>query len=154
MDKAKSEGLITGVIPHLIEGRGITHLQYADDTIVMCEGDAKLITHMKYLLYCFEWMNGLKINYHKSEVVTFGMDKNTEVNIDNILNCKIGQLPLTCLGFPISDTRVGVAVFKDIVGKMRNRLQPWKGKNLTSRGRLILTNTSLSSLPIYIMSIL
>lgn len=32
--------------------------------------------------------------------------------------------------------------------KLRKRLQPWKGKNITSGGRLLLTNTSLSSLPI------
>jgi hypothetical protein len=38
------------------------------------------------------------------------------------------------------------------VDKMRKRLQPWKGKRLTSGGRLILTNTSLSSIPIYTMS--
>jgi hypothetical protein len=35
---------------------------------------------------------------------------------------------------------------------MRKKLQPWKGKNLTSEGRLILTNLSLNSMPIYLMS--
>jgi hypothetical protein len=39
-----------------------------------------------------------------------------------------------------------------MVEKMRIRLQPWKGKNLTSGGRLTLTNMSLSSIPIYTMS--
>jgi hypothetical protein len=38
------------------------------------------------------------------------------------------------LGFPISDSRMGVSAFKDIVDKMRRKLQPWKGKHLTSGG--------------------
>lgn len=71
LNRARTQGFIKGVVTHLIEG-GITHLQYADDTIIMTEGDAKSIKHIKFLLYCFEWMPGLKINYHKSEVVTFG----------------------------------------------------------------------------------
>ena len=34
---------------------------------------------------------------------------------------------------------------------MRNKLQPWKGKHLSSGGRLILTNSSLCSMPTYTM---
>jgi hypothetical protein len=107
---------------------------------------------MKFLLYCFKWMSGLKINYHKSEVVTFGVDKENEERIANMLNCKVGGLPMKYLGYPISDKRLGVNAFRDVVGKLRHRLQPWKGKHLTLGGRLVLTNTSLSSLPVYIMS--
>ena len=34
LDKAKEHGYIKGVVPHLING-GLTHLQYADDTLLM-----------------------------------------------------------------------------------------------------------------------
>lgn len=152
MNKAKEKGYIKGVVPHLLEG-GITHLQYADDTIIMMEGDAESIKNAKFLLYCFEWMSGLKINYHKSELVTFGYEENQQIEIANALNCKIGQLPMTYLGIPISDKALGISAFKPVVEKMRKKLQPWKGKNLTSGGRLTLTNTSLSSLPIYMMGV-
>jgi hypothetical protein len=30
------------------------------------------IANTKFLLYCFENMSGLKINYHKSEVIVLG----------------------------------------------------------------------------------
>ena len=36
---------------------------------------------------------------------------------------------------------------------MRKKLQPWKGKHLSSGGRFILTNSSLSSIPTYLMGI-
>jgi hypothetical protein len=96
-------------------------------------------------------MSGLKINFHKGEVVALGVDKQTEENIANMLNCKVGQLPMKYLGFPISDKRLGTGAFSGVVEKMRHRLQPWKGKNLTSRGRQILTNTLLCSMPTYLM---
>jgi hypothetical protein len=67
IDKAKLKWYTKGLVPHLLRGgggRGVTHLQYAYDTIMMCEGDKWWITNMKFLLYCFEWMSGLKINYH------------------------------------------------------------------------------------------
>lgn len=85
-------------------------------------------------------------------MVKFGVDKETESSIAKMLNCKVGQLPMKYLGFPISHRRLGAGVFDSITGKMRSRLQPWKGKNLTSVGRLTLTNTSLSSMHIYMMS--
>jgi hypothetical protein len=79
-------------------------------------------------------MSGLKINYHKSEMVAFGMDREMERGIANMLNCQVGELPMKYLGFPISDKRLGMGTFKDIVGKMRSKLQPWKGENLTWGG--------------------
>jgi hypothetical protein len=97
-------------------------------------------------------MSGLKINYHKSEIVVFGVDEGTKTSIANMLNCARGVLPFKYLGFPISNRKLKVEAFSDIVDKMRRKLQPWKGKHLTSGGRLVLTNSSLSSMPIYMMS--
>jgi hypothetical protein len=53
LDAAKSTGHIKGVIPHLITG-GLSHLQYADDTIIMIQPEALAITNLKFiLLYIF-----------------------------------------------------------------------------------------------------
>jgi hypothetical protein len=40
---------------------------------MMVEGDVESITHMKFILYYFECLFGLKINYHRNETFTFGM---------------------------------------------------------------------------------
>jgi hypothetical protein len=55
---------MSGLVPSLIEG-GLTHLQYADDTIIFLNFDDQSIYSTKFLLYCFEDMSGLKINYEK-----------------------------------------------------------------------------------------
>jgi hypothetical protein len=107
------------------------------------------IRDMKFLLYCFEWMSGLKINYYKSEVVVFGVSDEEQWRIANMLNCKVRVLPMKYLGFPISNISLGVSSSSEMVGKMRNKLQPWKGKHLSYRGRPVLTSSSLSSIPTY-----
>jgi hypothetical protein len=70
-ENAKMAGQIRGLVPNLIEG-GLTHLQYADDTIIFLNYDDQSIYNTKFLLYCFEDMSGLKINYEKSEVFALG----------------------------------------------------------------------------------
>lgn len=55
MNKAREKGRVKGVRGDPTSSRGgITHLQYADDTIIMTEGDPKSIKNVKFLLYCFE----------------------------------------------------------------------------------------------------
>ena len=62
LTKARTKGRIRGVALNLVEG-GITHLQYADDTVILMDNDSQTLSNMKFLLYCFEWLTGLRINY-------------------------------------------------------------------------------------------
>lgn len=41
--------------------------------MIMLDGSVSSIINLKLILYCFEWLTGLKINYHKSEVYGFGV---------------------------------------------------------------------------------
>ena len=91
--KAKHKGHIKGVVPELIPG-GLTHLQYADDTVILMNLDDQTLSNMKFLLYYFEWLTGLKINYHKSEALVFGADSKEQQRVSNILNYKVGTLPM------------------------------------------------------------
>ena len=77
------------MVPHLIHG-GISHIQYADDTVIMIDGSNQSILNLKIVLYCFEWLSGLKINFHKSEVFVFGADQSEKERMANMLNCKLG----------------------------------------------------------------
>ena len=68
-----------------------------------------------------------------------------------MLNCKLGCLPMKYLGIPLSDNRLGSLAFAGLKEKMGRRLDPWKGKHLSSGGKLVLTNACLTSLPIFTM---
>lgn len=42
---------------------------------------------VKFLLYCYEEMSGLKINYQKSEVFVLGVEEGEQAQIARWLNC-------------------------------------------------------------------
>ena len=73
--KAQENGLITGLIDHIID-RGVAILQYADDTIIFLKHDINNANHMKLLLYLFEMLAGLKINFNKSEILMINDEDN------------------------------------------------------------------------------
>jgi hypothetical protein len=97
LDNSRTAGEIKGLMTHLIEG-GITHLQYADDTIIFLNMDEQSIIHTKFLLYCFENLSGLKINYQKSEVYVLGCSEGEAARVAQMFNCNIGQLLMKYLG--------------------------------------------------------
>jgi len=78
ISRAKVDGQISGVVPHLIDG-GLSVLQYADDTILFMDHDLEKAQNMKLLLCAFEQVSGLKINYHKSELFYF---RNVQDHLD------------------------------------------------------------------------
>ena len=150
LDKAVAKGHLVGTLDWLIPG-GISHIQYADDTVIMIDGSDSSILSLKLILYCFEWLSGLKINFHKSDVYVFGVDQRQKEHLANMLNCRLGEWPMKYLGLPLSEHRLGVQAFAGVVDRIRKRLDPWKSKTLSSGGRLVLTNSCLTSLPMYTM---
>ena len=117
----------------------------------MIDGAYNSILSLKLILYCFEWLSSLKINFHKSDVYVFGVDQEQKEHLANMLNWRIGDWPMKYLGLPLSGHKLGIQAFSSVVDKMRKRLDPWKGRTLSSGGRLVLTNSCLTSLPIYTM---
>ncbi|XP_028093957.1 uncharacterized protein LOC114294055 [Camellia sinensis] len=67
MERAKDLGLVKGAVVGHSELK-LSHLQFADDTIIFCEANWEEIIAIKRILRCFEVMFGLKINFHKCKV--------------------------------------------------------------------------------------
>jgi hypothetical protein len=152
LDAASRSGHISGVIPHLLP-RGVSHLQYADDTIIMIQPDARGIANLKFLLLCFENMSGLRINFHKSEVMVLGTTDQEKQCIANMLNCKLGSFPFTYLGLPIGDKAITAGDWGPLTLRVGRRADPWMGKFMSSAARLTLVNACLSNLPLHAMGV-
>jgi hypothetical protein len=152
IDAAARAGHLRGVVPHLIQG-GVTHLQYADDTILLLALDDLCIANLKFLLISFEILSGLKINFLKSEVIVTGASPSEQTRVANALNCKEGAFPFTYLGFPMVDRALTMADWEGLVGSVGHRVDPWQGRFMSSAARLTLINSSLSSLTIFSMGL-
>jgi hypothetical protein len=98
--RAKEDGQVDGLIPHLVDG-GISILHYADDMIIFMEHDLEKALNMKLILCIFEELSGLKINFRKSEVFCFGKAKDTENDYIMLFGCEPGSFPFSYLGIPI-----------------------------------------------------
>jgi hypothetical protein len=153
LEKAKIAGHITGVVGHLIAGGGVTHLQYADDTMILVEGSDLDIINLKFLLLCFETMSGLKINFDKSEVMVLGYPPEEQQRIADNLNCKLASFPVTYLGMPLRDSRVLVKDFDPLVERVKSKAEPWRGRFTSKGSKTVLIDACLSSLPMFIMGI-
>jgi hypothetical protein len=98
-------------------------------------------------------MSGLKINLSKSEVVIVGTPDAERTRMANLLNCRLGAFPITYLGLPVSDKALRISDWNFLTDKVGHRVDPWQGLFLASAGRLELTNSCLSSLPMFAMSL-
>jgi hypothetical protein len=67
IERAKIDGQIEGVVPHLVDG-GLSILQYANDTILFMDHDLENARNLKLILSALEQLLGIKINFHKSEL--------------------------------------------------------------------------------------
>jgi hypothetical protein len=81
---------------------GVAVLQYADDTVLCISHDLEKAVNLKLLLYMFELMSGLKINYSKSEIFMIGGDNNIAESYSSMFGCNIGSLPMIYLGMPVT----------------------------------------------------
>ena len=77
--RAVEGGFISGC--NIWRGSGsvanISHLLFADDTIVFCEAKKEHLTYLSWILCWFETVLGLRINLVKSEIIPVGDGRDT-----------------------------------------------------------------------------
>jgi hypothetical protein len=143
---------IQGVVSHLIPG-GVSHLQYTDDTMILIQNSQEGVINIKFILSCFEFLSGMKINFHKSEVIVMGADEAEQARVARLLNCKKGKFPFTYLGFTMSDHKLSIADLEPLVASVGKRAAPWQGRFMYLAARLTLIDACLSNLPLHTMGL-
>ena len=77
----------------------ISHLLYADDTLLFCEADKDQLKFLSWTLMWFEAVSGLRINLNECEIIPIGLVVNVE-ELAPELGCEVGSLPNSYLGLP------------------------------------------------------
>ena len=101
----------------------------------------------------FEVISGLRINLDKSEILLVGRVENLKV-LAIEFGCKVERLPTSYLGLPFGVHHKSVAIWDGVEKRFRKRLAIWKRQFIFKGGRITLIRSTLSSMPIYLMSLL
>ena len=154
LDKAVHEGRLSSFNVGVFAGRSlmVSHLLFADDTLIFCDAniDQMLILHM--VLIWFEAVSGLKVNLGKFELVVVGAVHNMDLLVA-VLGCKQGSLPMKYLGLPLGAKFKDKSTWNPILEKMKRKLAGWKKLYLSKGGKVTLIKSTLSNLPTYLLSL-
>lgn len=153
LNRGVQAGLWEGLGPTLTDGKRVTHLQYADDTIIMLKPNIESVELLKRALLAFEKMSGLKINYAKSDILPINLSQSEAGSLADVIGCKIGDPPLTYWGIPIHWRKPGRSVWNDLIQKLQKKLSSWKGRFLSLGGKIVMLKSVLSSVPLYTLSL-
>lgn len=130
VNTAQQNGIISGLVPEYVTG-GIAILQYTDDTILCLKDDEAVARNTKLLLYHFENMSGLKINFNKSEIVMVSEEEQKSLHYSDLFNCATSCWPIKYLGVPVSGSRLHIMDWLPLDEKLLKRLDGWKGNTLS-----------------------
>jgi hypothetical protein len=72
-------------------------MQYADHTFLFIKINSLIVERVKWALKIFENISGLKINFDKSELISFNMNIHTDAYYASLLNCSLGKLSIKYL---------------------------------------------------------
>ena len=115
----------------------ITHLQFADDTVIFCDADLVQVDNLKLILKWFELLSGLKINYEKFELVGIHLE-HLLVSLAMKFGCKVGKLPTKYLGLPLCSGLPKKSLWDPVMEQIEIRWSSWKSRYLSLGGRLTL----------------
>jgi hypothetical protein len=78
----------------------VSHLQFADDTLLVGAKSWANVRALRAVLVLIELMSGLKVNFHKSMLVGVNISESWLHEAASVLHCKIGKVPFLYLGLP------------------------------------------------------
>lgn len=125
------------------------YLQFADDSLLICEAEEVQVKNIKSILLCFEAILSMKVNFFKSGLLGVRVDDRSLHMFAEIWGCKVGSFPTTYLGLPLCLARIAKSIWNLVLERVEKKLSMWKAGYLSLGGGLTLINVVLSNLPIY-----
>jgi len=107
----------------------VSHLSYANDSILFCSGQTTSMRKMIDILRGYEKVSGKMINLDKSMIYLHEQVPNRVCYlVKRITGIRQGSFPFTYLGCPIFYGRKNKGHFENLLKKVTNRMNTWQNK--------------------------
>ncbi|XP_019094473.1 PREDICTED: uncharacterized protein LOC109129898 [Camelina sativa] len=133
-------------------GPKLSHVCFADDLILFAEASVAQVRLIRGVLESFCLASGQKVSLEKSKIY---FSNNVSREMEQLISAESGIGSTRelgkYLGMPILQKRINKDTFGEILERVSARLSGWKSRSLSLAGRLTLTKSVLSSLPVHLM---
>ncbi|XP_039113810.1 uncharacterized protein LOC120249385 [Dioscorea cayenensis subsp. rotundata] len=134
--------------------RNFNHLMFADDLILITKASRQAARNTLFCINMYSNITGQMPNLSKSAIyLPSWFNKRVSKSIASILGINIGSFPFTYLGAPISPHRITVRQLSPLVSKTATSIGAWNHAHISQAGRVVLLNSCIFSLPVYLLSI-
>lgn len=152
ISRANNRGSISGFVCN--NGPTISHLLFADDSLIFCRAEENELVALKDLINVFESVSGEAINYSKSAILfSPKLDKDKRCFLSNILGVNQVNDFGKYLGVPSVLTNTKSRDFNFVLEKIWKSVQGWKRSLFSIGSKDILIKSIGQAIPSYMMSV-
>ncbi|KAK1642877.1 hypothetical protein QYE76_060682 [Lolium multiflorum] len=133
---------------------GMSHLLFADDSLLFFEGSIQQVMVVKIILDRYEKATGQLVSLGKCSIM-YGrrVPDHVQAEIKQLLCYDTGSFEEKYLGLPVPEGQMRKGKCKSLKDRFQKRLSDWVEKYLSSGGKEVLIKAILQGLPIYAMSV-
>ena len=126
--------------------------QHADDTTIFVE-NAESVKQVFKIFQEYSSASGSKVNFEKSEILTFGRSSNFQIGSCDIQFNKPDCTKILGLHIGSNKNLCQQENWAKIVTSCKNVLNSWRPRNLTIKGKVLVVNTLIISKVIYTLNL-
>ncbi|XP_057425990.1 uncharacterized protein LOC130719383 [Lotus japonicus] len=131
----------------------ISHLLFADDSIIFARSTREEMECVKNILSTYERVSGQVINLDKSTLIgSRNVPQNRLNELKGLLNVKAVECFDKYLGLPTMIGRSKTQIFNFVKDRVWKKLKGWKESALSRAGREVLIKAVAQAIPSYVMS--
>ncbi|GAU20182.1 hypothetical protein TSUD_352460 [Trifolium subterraneum] len=117
--------LFTGYTIGSANSTVVSHLQFADDTLLLGVKSWANVRALRTVLVLFENVSELNVNFHKSMLVGVNIGDSWLSEAASVLGCKMGKVPFVYLGLPVGGDPCCLSFWDPVVSSIRTRKMAW-----------------------------
>ena len=133
---------------------GVSHLLFADDSLLFFKANGQQAEKIKEAIKMFEQCTGQRINPGKCSVL-FGPQcpEDTQREITNCLGIQKTCFEEKYLGLPVPEGRMKAERFQPTKERLAKRMIGWSEKYMSSGVKVVLIKAVAQAIPTYVMGI-